>query len=183
MKLPIHQVDAFTSAVFRGNPAAIVPLRRPLPDATLQAIAAENNLSETAYVVLPDGGATAAAAAPLPLRWFTPAVEVDLCGHATLAMAFVLFREGLVTGEVVRFQTASGVLSVQRRGERLELDFPSRPPRPVPADRSAAVLDELAAALGRRPREAVAARDLFAVYDDAEDVITMQPDFGRLATI
>jgi PhzF family phenazine biosynthesis protein len=183
MRLPIHQVDAFTSEVFRGNPAAVVPLTRPLPDATLRAIAAENNLSETAYVVLPPGGAKAAGAEPLPLRWFTPTVEVDLCGHATLATAFVLLREGLVAGDSVRFHTASGPLSVQRRGELLVLDLPARSPRPVEGAAGRELLDGLAAALGRRPREVVAARDMLAIYERAEHVESLQPDFARLSAI
>ena len=111
MKLPLFQVDAFTSEVFRGNPAAIVPLHEPLADATMQAIAAENALSETAYVRLDEGDGSAQA--PWPLRWFTPVAEVDLCGHATLASAWVLFAEGLARGEAVHFASASGPLATR----------------------------------------------------------------------
>ena len=110
MKLPIFQIDAFTGELFRGNPAAVVPLGAWLPDATLQAIALENNLSETAFV-LPSGG-------EFELRWFTPSIEVDLCGHATLATAHVLFHHGYCRGVQVRFRSRSG-RQVSRRGGEL----------------------------------------------------------------
>ena len=118
MELPIFQVDAFTNKVFGGNPAAIVPLEKWLPDATLQSIALENNLAETAYFVKVSDDC-------YHLRWFTPAIEMDLCGHATLASAFVVLslrREFL--GDVVTFHTKSGALKVQKDGERYSMDFP-----------------------------------------------------------
>ena len=119
MRLPLYQVDAFTQRRFAGNPAAICPLPKWLPDHTLQAIAAENNLAETAYFVAePDG---------YRLRWFTPAVEVDLCGHATLAAAYVLMDCLGFGGDQVTFHSRSGPLTVLREGERYTLDFPSRP--------------------------------------------------------
>ena len=120
MKIPCYQVDAFASAVFRGNPAAVCPLEAWLPDATLQNIAAENNLSETAFMV-PRGD-------EFELRWFTPTLEMDLCGHATLAAAFVLFMEQKYSGGMIRFHSRSGRLTVARAGEILTLDFPARPP-------------------------------------------------------
>src|SRR5688500_12693851 len=114
MKLPIYQVDAFTSRMFAGNPAAVVLLEEWLPDRVLAAIAAENNLAETAFVI-PRGDV-------MPLRWFTPAVEVDLCGHATLATAHVLFRYLFPTADRVTFGTKSGDLPVKRDGVYLRLD-------------------------------------------------------------
>ncbi|MEI9862998.1 MAG: PhzF family phenazine biosynthesis isomerase [Limisphaerales bacterium] len=119
MKIPCYQVDAFTSSVFGGNPAAVCLLEAWLPDATLQNIAAEKNLSETAFVV-PRGG-------EFDLRWFTPTIEMDLCGHATLAAAFVLFTEHKISSDTIRFHSRSGMLTVTRAGDLFTLDFPSRP--------------------------------------------------------
>lgn len=185
MKLPLFQVDAFTSEVFRGNPAAIVPLHAPLADATMQAIAAENALSETAYVRLDQGRGTPDA--PWPLRWFTPVSEVDLCGHATLGTAWVLFAEGLASGEAVHFASASGVLGTRResggdfrRDELLWLDFPSRPPQAM-TDRGLA--DALSGALGALPRETLLARDAVLVFDDEATVRGLKPDMARLAAL
>ena len=118
MKLKLWQVDAFASRPFEGNPAAIVVLENWLPDETLQAIALENNLSETAYVI-PEGDGK------YSLRWFTPATEVDLCGHATLASAWVLFNEFSVDTDLVRFDTRSGVLEIARDGDRLAMSLPA----------------------------------------------------------
>src|SRR5258708_34698927 len=146
MKLPLYQIDAFTSRMFGGNPAAVVLLDAWLPDDVLKAIAAENNLAETAFVV-PHGEA-------MPLRWFTPTVEVALCGHATLAAAHVLFRYTFPSAKRLTFGTRSGNLSVARDGGFLSMDFPSRPGKPVE------VSDALVSALGMRPREAYLARDL-----------------------
>ncbi|MDQ5984720.1 MAG: hypothetical protein CSYNP_00416 [Syntrophus sp. SKADARSKE-3] len=120
MKIPIYQVDAFTSEVFSGNPAAVCLLDTWIDDNRLQAIAAENNLSETAFLIRNEAG--------FDLRWFTPTTEVALCGHATLASAFVLFECHKWPGEIVRFQTRkSGQLVVAKRDSLLEMDFPSRP--------------------------------------------------------
>jgi PhzF family phenazine biosynthesis protein len=166
MKFPLYQVDAFTGRLFGGNPAAVVLLDDWLPDGVLAAIAAENNLAETAFVI--------PRSDPMPLRWFTPKVEVDLCGHATLATADVLFRHRFPAQDRLSFETRSGKLIVSRQGELLSMDFPSRPGRP------AAVSDELAAALGRRPREARLARDLMAVFDAEADVRKIEPDLQRL---
>jgi PhzF family phenazine biosynthesis protein len=169
VKLPLYQLDAFTSRRFGGNPAAVVPLDDWLPDATLQAIAAENNLAETAYVITrPDVS---------PLRWFTPTVEVDLCGHATLATAGVLFRHVYPDKDRLAFSTRSGELVVTRDGDWLALDFPSRPAKPVQ------VTEELAAALGARPREALLARDLLAIFDSEDEVRALRPDFARIAKL
>jgi PhzF family phenazine biosynthesis protein len=169
MKLALYQVDAFTARRFGGNPAAVVPLEEWLPDDVMQAIAAENNLAETAFVIPREDVS--------PLRWFTPSVEVDLCGHATLASADVLFRYRFPKAERLAFSTRSGELAVSRKGALLELDFPSRPGKPV------AVTDALAEALGARPREAVQARDLLAVFDSEAQVRALRPDFDRVAKL
>jgi PhzF family phenazine biosynthesis protein len=165
MRLPIHQIDAFASAVFRGNPAAVCPLERWLPDATMQAIALENNLSETASVVREGDG--------FRIRWFTPVNEVPLCGHATLASAFVLFEQH--GGDRLLFQSQSGPLSVRRSGDVLTLDFPVLPLGDYTGPREA--ID----ALGVAPDE-VHGREhlLFAVYRDDRVVRELRPDFARL---
>ncbi len=141
MKLPLYQVDAFASARFRGNPAAVVPLEHWLPDDLLQSIALENNLSETAFIVPEQEGAD------FHLRWFTPAIEVDLCGHATLATGHVLFEHLGFPRERIFFKSKSGVLSIAREGERLVLDFPAAPRRAVEID------DDLVRVLRARPDE------------------------------
>jgi PhzF family phenazine biosynthesis protein len=170
MRLPLYQVDAFTDRLFGGNPAAVVPLEQWLPDVTLQAIAAENNLAETAFFV--------AEGAAYALRWFTPTVEVDLCGHATLASAYVIFRFLEPHREQIDFRTLkAGMLRVTREGEILALDFPSRPPEPVTAPAT------LAAALGKAPAAVLAARDYLAVYERPEDVAALAPDFAALARL
>lgn len=169
MKLPIYQLDAFTDRLFGGNTAAVVLLDAWLPDGVLAAIAAENNLAETAFVI--------PRADVSPLRWFTPAVEIDLCGHATLAAADVLFRYRFPKLGRLVFSTKSGELAVTREGALLRMDFPARPGKPV------AVTDALAAALGARPREAYLARDLLAIFDAESEVRSLRPDFARVAAL
>ena len=169
MRLPIHHLDAFASRPFSGNPAAVCPLQAWLPDATLQAIAAENNLSETAFFVGASGW--------YELRWFTPACEVDLCGHATRASAHVVFRHLEPGLERVRFDSRSGPLYVTRAGEMLSLDLPSWPPEPI------ASFPGLAEALGAAPLELGRARDVLAVYASEEAVRALRPDFTRLAAL
>ena len=169
MKLPIYQVDAFASRLFGGNPAAVVILERWLEDDVLQAIAAENNLAETAFVVPRDGMAL--------LRWFTPTIEVDLCGHATLAAGHVLFSHHYPSRTKLDFSTRSGVLSVGREGDRLSLDLPARPGTPIE------VTDRLVSALGARPREAYVARDVLAVFDAESAVQALRPDFSLIAAL
>ena len=172
MKLPLYQIDAFTSEVFRGNPAAVCPLERWLPEPTLQSIAAENNLAETAFFVPRPGGSPG----EYDLRWFTPVVEMDLCGHATLASAFLLFAGADAARDSVTFHTRSGPLTVRRNGEHVMMDFPARPPV------SCAAPPGLAEALGRAPREVGKARDLMAVFDAEEEVRSITPNFpGILA--
>jgi predicted PhzF superfamily epimerase YddE/YHI9 len=170
MRLPMYQVDAFTDSLFGGNPAAVCPLDAWLPDATMQAIAAENNLAETAFFVR-DGGDYA-------LRWFTPTVEVDLCGHATLASGHVVFSFLEPRRESVGFHTVkAGTLTVSRRGDLLVMDFPSRPAEPCEPPPG------LLAALGGRPREVLGARDCLVVYDTAADVAALEPDLTALGKV
>lgn len=170
MRIPLYQVDAFADGPFTGNPAAVCPLDAWLPDAVMQAIAAENNLSETAFFV-PEGDG-------YRLRWFTPTVEVDLCGHATLASAFIVFGRLAPQRRSVTFQTEkAGMLTVARDGELLALDFPSRPPE------SCAMSEPLVAALGRRPVALLAARDYLAVYDSADDIVALSPDFAAVSAL
>jgi len=168
MRLPIYHADAFAARRFAGNPAAVMPLPSWLPDETLQAIAAENNLSETAFVVREASG--------WRLRWFTPAIEVDLCGHATLATAYVLARE-LGQSPPFTFQTLSGPLVVEADGPRFILDFPARLAEPaIPPD-------GLAVALGATPREVYRARDWICVMESAEQVAGLTPDHAALAAL
>jgi predicted PhzF superfamily epimerase YddE/YHI9 len=170
MHLPIYQVDAFTEKLFGGNPAAICPLEAWLPDATMQAIAAENNLAETAFFVR-EGGDYA-------LRWFTPAVEVDLCGHATLASAHIIFSLLEPQRQMVNFRTLkAGTLTVERRDHGLVMDFPARPARPAEAPPG------LICALGGAPRDVLRARDHLAVYGSADEVAALKPDFTALAKV
>lgn len=166
MKLPIYQVDAFCDAVFHGNPAAVCPLPAGLPDVTLQAIAMENNLSETAFL-MEDGER-------MSLRWFTPTTEVDLCGHATLASAWVLFHELGWREERIVFHTRSGELTARRDGDGIELRFPAVTPRPC------AEPPGLLAALGLDTGQVLAADDYIVVLDDAARLAELCPDFQRL---
>ena len=170
MELPIYQVDAFASKVFAGNPAAVCPLNEWLPNATLQAIALENNLSETAFFVR--------SAGRYHLRWFTPGCEVDLCGHATLASAYVLFNELGESRGTIPFDTHSGELVVTRSGDRLSLNFPARPPAPV------SVHSVLKAALGGpEPLEILGARDYLVRYSTEEQVRSLSPNMDLLRTV
>jgi PhzF family phenazine biosynthesis protein len=168
MRLRVAQIDAFTRRPFSGNPAAVCPLERWLPDETLQAIAAENNLSETAFY-LPRGDS-------FELRWFTPTVEVDLCGHATLATAFVIWTIRRETAAPqLSFQSRSGQLKVDRDGDRYVLDFPSLPPIECDAHSG------LVSALGAQPRVILAARDYLCVFDHEEEVRALTPDIPKIA--
>ncbi len=170
MQIPLYQIDAFADGPFTGNPAAVCPLDGWLPDPVMQAIAAENNLSETAFFVR-DGEAWS-------LRWFTPTTEVDLCGHAALASAYAIFRFLAPGGSRAVFRTLeAGELVVERAGELLALDFPARPPalcQPPPG---------LAAALGAAPASVLAARDYLAVYNEPSQIAALMPDFAALAKL
>jgi PhzF family phenazine biosynthesis protein len=170
LELPIYQVDAFADALFGGNPAAIVPMRDWLGDGLLQKIAAENNLAETAFLV--------AEGETYHLRWFTPTTEVPLCGHATLASAYVVFEFLQPGRRRVTFTTnRSGPLTVSQAGDLLAMDFPAKPPEPVAAP------EGLAEALGARPRAHLANEMLVAVFDTAREVAHLAPDFRKLAAL
>jgi len=153
-------VDAFTDQLFSGNPAAVC--LQPLPEDLMQKVARENNLSETAFLVK-DGGDYA-------LRWFTPAGEIDLCGHATLAAAHVVLTELEPGRQQVTFHTRSGPLPVQKRGDRYEMNFPAYALTPVP------VTEAMVAAFGARPAAAYLGRDLLCVFDREETVRGLAPD-------
>lgn len=169
MRIPYYEAAAFTSKPFGGNPAGVCLLPAWLPDATLQSIAAENNLSETAFLV-PRGD-------DYDLRWFTPETEVDLCGHATLASALILFTEAGFKGDTARFHSQSGLLSVTKAGQVLELDFPSRPPQPCVAP------EALIRGLGRQPVKILKSRDYLAVFPSETDVRALRPDFAALQSM
>jgi predicted PhzF superfamily epimerase YddE/YHI9 len=171
VKLPLYQVDAFASKVFSGNPAAVCLLDEWLPDETMQAVAAENNLSETAFLVKNDSG--------YDLRWFTPSVEVALCGHATLASAFVLYNHFGWTEDAIEFRTRmSGRLTVTRRDDLYEMDFPARPGRRIDPPPG------LLAALGVTGGEAYgSAEDLMVVLEDEKSVRDLSPDMAKLGGI
>jgi predicted PhzF superfamily epimerase YddE/YHI9 len=169
MKLRQFQVDAFASRPFEGNPAAVVPLEQWLADPVLQAIAEENNLSETAFFV-PSGD-------EYHLRWFTPVSEVDFCGHATLASAHVLYKLLGYDRESVVFKTRSGGMSVERDGALYAMNFPSLPPKPCTPPK--ALLDGLRA----RPVEVLAESDYMAVFESEETVQSLAPDFSKLGEL
>ena len=170
MKIFYYQVDAFTGSVFSGNPAGVCLLDDWLEDEILQSIAAENNLSETAFVI-EEGDSYG-------LRWFTPVVEIDLCGHATLATAFVLLEHIVPSKDRVTFHSKSGVLSVARMDTMLAMDFPSRPAQPCQTP------ERLVKALGQKPRETrFSVRDCMAVFDTEQQVYTLRPDMQALCEI
>jgi PhzF family phenazine biosynthesis protein len=171
MKIPIYQVDAFTSQTFSGNPAAVCLLKAWLPDQQLQSIAAENNLSETAFLVKNDDG--------YDLRWFTPTTEVALCGHATLASAHVLFACRQWPQKDIRFRTRkSGPLVVTKRGDLLEMDLPSKPahPRTPPSGLQTALRADPPKTLG-------AGDDILLVLESEKAVQEMRPDFSALERV
>jgi PhzF family phenazine biosynthesis protein len=168
MPQPFVQVDAFTAEPFAGNPAAVCVLPEARDAAWMQAVAREMNLSETAFLVRRDDG--------FDLRWFTPTTEVDLCGHATLASAHVLWQDGhLAAGDVARFHTKSGLLTARLDGDWIELDFPATPDEPAEAPAG------LAEAIGARPTYVGRSRfDLIVEVEGEDTVRNLQPDFGRL---
>lgn len=161
-----YVVDAFTDRIFHGNPAAVCVMENWLPEQTMMDITRENNLSETAFAVR--------EGEDYHLRWFTPGGEIDLCGHATLATAWVLLRFYLTGTDRVVFHTLSGELTVIRRGELLEMEFPAY------ALRRVAVTEELTAALGARPEEVWLGRDLLCVFREEETVRALAPDMEKL---
>lgn len=174
MAIPCFQVDAFSARAFRGNPAAVCLLDRAKAAAWMQNVAVEMNLSETAFVVPLKTG--------FRLRWFTPACEVELCGHATLAAAHVLFDEGIApaTAELT-FRTRSGLLTARPVGRRIELDFPARP---ALAGEPSATAAQVQQALGAKPRAVVAVEeDLLVELGSARIVERLRPDLGLVAEI
>jgi PhzF family phenazine biosynthesis protein len=168
MELPLYQIDAFTDRLFGGNPAGVVPLRRWLPDKTLHAIAFENNLPETAFFMTEGEG--------YRLRWFTPAVEVDLCGHATLASAYVIANFLQPERKEMWFETRSGRLTVTRQGDAFVLDFPVRPSQPIEAP-------AVGQALGVQPSDLLASVPYLAIFDTWEQVAALKPDLAAVAAL
>ena len=170
MKIPIYQIDAFTNKVFSGNPAAVCPLNDWLDDATLQLIAAENNLSETAFFVKQNDC--------FELRWFTPTMEVDLCGHATLASAFVIFNYLESALNKISFKTTkAGTLVVKRENGLIAMDFPSRKAQPGKTS------NVLIQAFKLKPSEVLLARDYLVVFESEEKIKSLQPDMNRIMSL
>jgi PhzF family phenazine biosynthesis protein len=169
MTIPYFEVAAFTNRPFAGNPAGVCLLDRWLPDEQMQAVAAENDLAETAFLVPRESG--------FDLRWMTPTVEVDLCGHATLASGHVLFQHRDFAGSPIRFQTKSGELTVERDGEKLVLDFPSLPAQ------AAGISEEVGAALGAKPVALFHGRDYIAIFSSQKEVANLNPDLQSIAAL
>lgn len=167
MRISIFQIDAFTDVLFGGNPAAVCPLEYWLDDHILQQIAAENNLAETAFFVKE-------SADQFHLRWFTPEIEMDLCGHATLASAYVLFEELGYSNSRIEFKTRSGALRVEKENDLFVLDLPSRPPKRATLPKS------IKDGLNILPNEVWKSRDYVLVYEREEDIIKIQPNMGIL---
>jgi len=170
-ELDIYQVDAFSNRPFAGNPAAVVPLSEWLPDEVLQSIAAENNLAETAFFIEADGEED------FHLRWFTPKIEVDLCGHATLASGSVLFNQLQWPKDTIVFQSRSGPLSVSRDADRFVLNFPSNPAVDV------SMPDGLPEAIGVTPTRYLRARMNLAILESESAVLAVDPDLTFIAGI
>lgn len=171
MRVPIYQVDAFASSLFRGNPAAVCPLDHWLPDHLLQSIAAENNLAETAYYI-PKGHGR------FELRWFTPEVEIDLCGHATVATAAVILGlRSELAGTRVLFDSKSGELVVDREGDLYALNFPANPPEPCAVD------PRLPDALGATPKLTLGSRGYLSVFETEAEVRALRPNMNQVAEL
>lgn len=166
MTIDLFQVDAFTGTLFGGNPAAVCPLKAWISDQTMQCIAEENNLSETAFFVRRGG--------VFDIRWFTPKVEISLAGHPTLAAAHVIYQHLGHFASRIDFLSKSGPLTAERKGGLIWLDFPAFKPKP------AAAPPDLIAGLKRPPREVFLGRDYLVVYDTEEDILALDPDFGLL---
>ena len=162
-------VDAFTDRIFSGNPAAVCVLEHWLPEQQMQNLAMENNLSETAFIVPEQDG--------YQLRWFTPSGEIDFCGHATLAAAYVLFRFVPQQATTLFFSTQSGNITIQKQADCYEMDFPAYTCHPV------AVTAEMEQAIGVKPLEAYLDRDLLLVLENADAVRNLQRDFAKLSQL
>jgi PhzF family phenazine biosynthesis protein len=165
-QLTLYQIDAFAENLFEGNPAAVIPLREWLTDELMQNLAAENNLSETAFFV--------AAKEGYHIRWFTPCYEVDLCGHATLASAFVIFNHLGFSGKAINFQSKSGLLKVEKKGNQYELDFPVQ--KVTVCDTTAEIINTF----GKSPKQSFEAEDYLLVFDDEDFVRSVTPDFEAI---
>ena len=167
MGIPLYIIDAFTENRFAGNPAAVCPLAEWLDDKTLQSIAEENNLSETAFFTQENS--------VFRLRWFTPKVEVNLCGHATLASAYVLFKHLNYDDSQIIFETKSGQLTVKKDGDLLLMDFPAYKPLPINMP------EQLIQGLGSKPLEVLQSPDTYlAVYDNEDEILSIVPDFSLI---
>lgn len=171
MEFKMYQVDAFASKLFSGNPAAVVILESPLAEDLMQSIALENNLSETAFININES--------PIPIRWFTPTLEVNLCGHATMASAKILFEHFPdIAGSEISFSSKSGILKVSKNAEDISLNFPADDPEPQKMD---ALFAEV---LGESPIEILKGTDDFlAVFENEQQIQAMNPDFTKLAKI
>lgn len=170
MELTIYQIDAFTNQLFGGNPAAVCPLTEWLPTETMQQIALENNLSETAFII-PEGDG-------YYIRWFTPAIEVDLCGHATLATAHALYAEMGYKGDKVVFNSKSGLLAVVKTGDLYTMNFPTDSLKSVP------IPSKITAALGTPPVEVFRGKDDYlAIFDKQSIIENFTPDFKILGQL
>jgi len=166
LELNLYQIDAFTDMPFEGNPAAVIPLETWLPDNTMQSIAEENNLSETAFFIPTSKG--------FHIRWFTPETEVDLCGHATLAAAYVLFNILGYNKDRIAFDSKSGTLTVLQNGDFLVMDLPAQSPI------SCNVPDEIAKAFGKVPIECLRSEDYIVVFETESDILSIKPDIDYL---
>ena len=169
MDIRIYQIDAFANEVFKGNPAAVCPLKEVISDEIMQSIAFENNLSETAFIFEKNS--------KLNIRWFTPACEVALCGHATLAGAHVLFEHEGFEGDKIELMSESGMLTVTRKGDKLELDFPAE--RVIPCETDPII----ERALGKKPLQTYTGSDMLAVFESEADIAGFTPDFKELAKL
>ena len=169
LRIPLYWINAFTDTVFGGNPAAVCPLEMWIDDGLMQKIAAENNLSETAFFVR-KGDA-------FELRWFTPTIEIDLAGHPTLASAFVIYQHLDYTGDRITFLTKSGQLLITKRGGLICMDFPAREGSP---SKSNPLLNE---GLGRKPLELYKARDYLAIFGSEDEILALKPDWEKLARL
>lgn len=167
MKLTLYQIDAFAEKVFEGNPAAVIPLQNWLNDEVMQKIALENNLSETAFFVPVEAG--------FHIRWFTPLAEVNLCGHATLASAHVLFNHLNYIEKEIRFQSRSGILKVKKERDLIVLDFP------VSKISEIEVPENLQTAFNIQPKKCIKGRDdLMLIFEKEEDILNLKPDFQKI---
>lgn len=169
MKIPMYQVDAFTETAFKGNPAAICILENWMDDKLMQNIAMENNLSETAFCIVKED--------VCELRWFTPEEEIDLCGHATLATAYVIFEILNYPSNKIKFTTQSGILEVEKDEDNIIMEFPLR------EGMKTLITEQLIRALGKEPKEVYESRDLMAIYDSEQDIQELKPNMEELKLI